>query len=155
MDEATFLVNHYITRSWHYKGSRPTKPYSYDNKQKVGVFGALGKGCVVTHTANSLNSQNFIIFLQKILAKHEKVLLIMDNVQMHFSKIMFPFYQRHPQLQILRTPKYSPQFNPIETYWRNIKQWTGLHITLSIKKLEVVLLKAFEKSFLRPLVSEL
>ena len=115
MDESSFLVNHYITESWHKKGSRPTKPYAYDKKKKVNAFGALGENCVLTHIADRLTSQNFIVFLEKLMKKHEKVLLIMDNVQMHFSKLMMPFYQK-TGLQILRLPKYSPQFNPIEIY---------------------------------------
>jgi len=154
LDEASFLVNHYITRSWHRKGIRPIKLYSYDNKKKVSVFGALTDDCVITHIADSLNSQNFIILIEKILSKYEKVLLIMDNVQMHFSKLMMPFYEKHSQIKILRTPKYSPQFNPIEIYWRNVKQWIGLNITLSIKKLHETVERAFEKSFLIPKVSD-
>ncbi len=148
-------MNHYITKSWHTKGSRPTKPYSYDNKKKVSVFGALGKNEVITHIADSLNSQNFIIFLEKILRIHEKVLLIMDNVQMHFSKLMIPFFQKNQNIQILRTPKYSPQFNPIEIYWKNIKQWIGLKITLTIKQLKKAVQQSTKKEFLIPNVSEL
>lgn len=154
MDEASFLVNHYITKSWHKKGSRPIKPYSYDKNKQVRVFGAISEDSSITHIADSLNSQNFIIFLEKIIAKHEKVLLIMDNVQMHFSKLMLPFYAKHPEIQILRTPKYSPQFNPIEIYWRNVKDWVGLNITLTIKKLQEVVERALKKDFLIPKVSD-
>ena len=148
-------MNHYIARSWHKKGSQPTKPYAYDRKQKVNLFGVLGHDCVITHQANSLNSQNFIMFLEKILKKHEKTLLIMDNVQMHFSKLMRPYYQKHPNIQILRTPKYSPQFNPIETYWKNIKQWIGQKITLTIKQLTKAVQKATKKQNLIPKISEI
>lgn len=155
MDEASFLVNQYISKSWHEKGSRPTKKYAYDKTKKVCTFGALANNEIITHNADSLSSQNFIIFLEKILKKHEKVLLIMDNVQMHFSKLMMPFYQKNPNIHILRTPKYSPQFNPIEIYWKNIKQWVGLHVTLNIKQLENVLESSFKKDFLMPNISEI
>ena len=154
MDEASFLINHYITKSWHKIGSRPIKPYSYDKNKTVRVFGAISEDSSITHIADSLNSQNFIIFLEKILTKHEKVLLIMDNVQMHFSKLMLPFYQKYPEIQILRTPKYSPQFNPIEIYWRNVKDWVGLSIILNINKLEEVVRLGLEKDFLIPKISE-
>ena len=87
------------------------------------------------------------------MEKHEKVLLIMDNVQMHFSKLMRPFYQK-TGLQILRLPKYSPQLNPIETYWRNIKQWIGLNITLSVKQLQKAVETALIKDSLIPNVSD-
>lgn len=148
-------MNHYIARSWHKKGSQPIKPYAYDKKKKISLFGALGHDCTLTHQATSLNSQNFITFLNKIQQKHEKVLLIMDNVQMHFSKLMTPYYQKHPGIQILRTPKYSPQHNPIEIYWKNIKQWVGLKITLTIKQLTQTVQEATKKQNLIPHISKI
>jgi transposase len=79
----------------------------------------------------------------------------MDNVSMHFSKLMMPFFQKNHGIQILRLPKYSPQYNPIEIYWREIKRCIGYNVVTSIHQLKNVVEIALKKDSLIPNISEI
>jgi transposase len=116
---------HYLTHVWFHKGKRPIKRYAFDHRTRIFAFGALSFDKVVTEITPSPNSRNFITFLQKLQRKHKKLLLVMDNINAHFTKMAREFY-KNKEIVIVPLPKYSPQCNPIEQFWRNTK--SGLRI---------------------------
>ena len=54
---------------------------------------------------------------------HQHVILIQDGARYHASKAMLEFFAHYKQqLTVYQLPAYSPEFNPIEYLWRNIKK---------------------------------
>jgi transposase len=45
------------------------------------------------------------------------VILILDNVRYHHAKLFNEFLAKHPELEIMYLPPYSPDLNPIERAW--------------------------------------
>ncbi|MBK1809034.1 transposase [Clostridium sp. YIM B02505] len=56
------------------------------------------------------------------LNKDKKVVVFMDNAKNHTSKCMQEFYfKNRDRLKVINLPRYSPQMNPQEHIWRNLK----------------------------------
>jgi len=49
--------------------------------------------------------------------------LIQDGARYHTSRAMRQFFAEHTdQLTVVQLPSYSPDFNPIEHLWHNVRQ---------------------------------
>ena len=73
----------------------------------------------------------------------------MDNFSTHYTKKLMRWYKRN-KVVIIKFPKYSPQLNPIERYWKNIKQWLGTRPPLTFKELKTTWDKAIKDTNLWP-----
>lgn len=73
----------------------------------------------------------------------------MDNIRTHFTKDLMKWYLEN-DVAVIRFPKYSPQLNPIEQYWKNIKQWLGTKPIISFKYLRKTLGKIIKWKDLWP-----
>ena len=153
LDETSFMLMHYLTHVWFPKGKRPIKRYAFDHRTRVFAFGALSFDKIITEITPSPNSTNFIKFLQNLHAKYKKLLLVMDNVSAHFTKMAKVFYKQH-NIKVVPLPKYSPQCNPIELYWRAVKKWIANKEFFNKNMLRDVVMEAFEQRFLVPKISE-
>jgi transposase len=66
------------------------------------------------------NYQSFKKHLKKILYTYRNqstILMVVDNVRFHHAKLLKKWLVRHPKLQIIYLPPYSPTLNPIERAW--------------------------------------
>ena len=73
----------------------------------------------------------------------------MDNISTHFTKDLRKWYKKN-KVVIINLPKYSPQLNPIEQYWKNIKQWLGTRPPLTFIALQKALNEAIQMKSLMP-----
>ena len=74
---------------------------------------------------NSFKGAGIIAYLQSLLATtHRKILLIWDNATWHKSEEIKDFLQTAVghRLWVANTPPYSPEFNPDELVWANLKR---------------------------------
>lgn len=76
-----------------------------------------------------LNSESYIEFLSDVLGKTKKhIILIQDGATYHISKKMNAFFNQHAdRITVYRLPTYSPDYNPIEKWWKKVKQ-AGIHL---------------------------
>jgi putative transposase len=78
-----------------------------------------------------MNSDLFEGWLEHIfspsLENPEKSVLIIDNAS-HHPKDRVQDIADEYGFTVISLPKYSPDFNPIELYWANIKNWLRLHL---------------------------
>ena len=73
------------------------------------------------HATNALFFEDWFEFeLLAVMPKH--TLIIMDNATFHRKKQLFNIAQRYG-MYLLFLPPYSPDFNPIEQSWANLKHW--------------------------------
>ena len=72
---------------------------------------------------------HFLIELQKALKAHHKeeyqdyisqLVVIMDNASVHRTKVIGDFF-RKTKIVCITLPQYTPEFNPIEKYFRMVK----------------------------------
>jgi len=80
---------------------------------------------VYTLKVERKNSQTFIQFLEYLLVQcfpDDKVILVLDNASYHKSKAtLATFSLFEPRVRVVWLPKYSPDLNPIERFWRHLK----------------------------------
>jgi transposase len=58
------------------------------------------------------------------------------------------------KIKMIRLLPYSPELNPIEQYWKNLKRWLGTKPIFSKSDLMLELKKALKKDFLMPKISD-
>jgi len=78
-----------------------------------------------------MNSDLFEGWLEHIfvpaLKNPEKSVIILDNAS-HHPKDRIQSIADEYGFRVIYLPKYSPDLNPIELYWANIKNWLRLHL---------------------------
>ena len=78
-----------------------------------------------------MNSDLFCGWLEHVfaplLANPKKSIIIIDNASHHPKDRIYDIAEEHGFF-VLFLPKYSPDLNPIEKYWANIKNWLRLHL---------------------------
>lgn len=125
-DEASFPQWGTLTYTWARKGKQPTVKTSGIRKG-YKVFGLIeyfsGR---FFHKAQEgrLNSESYIAFLIGVMERTtEDIFIIQDGASYHWSKAVTQFLNDHAdRITQFQLPPYSPDFNPIEKLWRNIKE---------------------------------
>ncbi|WP_394295706.1 transposase, partial [Candidatus Methanoperedens nitratireducens] len=66
----------YLTYGWFPVGSHPTVKYEYKRKEKHCVFGSLNAKHFIYEFAETLNSDIFKKFLQKLIYQFKKLVIV-------------------------------------------------------------------------------
>ncbi|MBU1750820.1 MAG: transposase [Chloroflexi bacterium] len=76
-----------------------------------------------THTGK-FSSASYQDFLRQVLTQTTQPwFIIQDGASYHTSKARQEFFAAHnDRITVYQLPRYSPQFNPIEFLWRNVKK---------------------------------
>lgn len=109
-------------RRWAKRGSRPKLPYT-NSHLRCHVIGAVqpdtGKAFALTMPHS--DTEIFQIFLNQFAAAHPKrkdkqIVLVLDNASWHKAKRL-----NWQHIKPLYLSPYSPDLNPIEVLWLNLK----------------------------------
>ena len=140
-------------KGWFRTGSRPTVKYVANKFQKVHVFGALGICTLITKTSQAINAKKFLPFLRRLRKRYCKLCIIVDNARWHLTKDVLDF-TKASGIKMIRLLPYSPELNPIEQYWKNVKQWLGTKPIFDKENLVRELKKALLKDIFMPDISD-
>lgn len=99
---------------------------------------------VITKISTKINSKKFLAFLKRLHKVSKKLCVVIDNARWHLTKEVLGFAKR-VNMKFIRLLTYSPELNPIEQYWQNVKKWLGTRVWFSIQELEKQLRIAFRK----------
>jgi transposase len=153
LDESIFALVPHLTRGWFIVGSRPTKKIINNPHQKRCVFGAMFDNKIITKISTKINSRKFLAFLKRLHKSNKKLCIIVDNARWHLTKKVLDFAKKIG-MKFIRLLAYSPELNPIEQYWQNVKKWLGTRMWFSICELEKQLRAAFKRNDLLPKINE-
>jgi transposase len=78
----------------------------------------------------SMNSAFFLVWFTYFLlpALDPGTIIVMDNARFHPREKLFELAKIY-NCRVVFQPKYSPDLNPIEKLWANLKNWLRLHAT--------------------------
>jgi len=69
---------------------------------------------------NRRNYQSFKKHIKKVLRiyrNQSKIIMVVDNVRFHYAKLLKMWLLKHPKLELVYLPPYSPELNPVERAW--------------------------------------
>ncbi len=123
-DEASVRTDHHAGTTWAPVGRTPVVRGT-GNRTSVNMISAVsarGKLHFSVIEGNT-NAENFIEYLKKLM--HDipgKTFLIVDGHSAHTAKITRQFVaDNKDRLKLFFLPPYSPELNPDEWVWKNIK----------------------------------
>jgi transposase len=91
-------------------------------------MGAMGmdNGQLITMKAEIFNAFSFKGFINRIINKAKtkrKILLVLDNARFHHARINNDFLiSVKDKIKLLYLPAYSPDLNPIESFWKKTRR---------------------------------
>jgi len=123
-DEAGCRNDHHSGTTWAPVGETPVVRFTA-KRESIGMISAIslrGKMSWMIFEG-SMNSARFIEFLKElILDVKGKIFLIVDNVSYHKSAEVKTWVERHQnRIELFFLPGYSPDLNPDEWVWKNVK----------------------------------
>ena len=94
------------------------------SRSSMKMVGAIGDdGAYHLHFCESADSDSVIALFERLRELHGKVFLILDNASAHKSgKIKEYLKEAGSDVILWYLPPYTPQQNPIEIWWREIKR---------------------------------
>jgi putative transposase len=98
----------------------PTSRYD-----RVSVIGGMARdGTVLSNSVvGSVKSQGVVAFLEYVLQRLSgPVIVVVDNARIHRSKLVKAWLAKHSRLELVHTPPYAPECNPIEWLWSWVKR---------------------------------
>ena len=124
-DEASFAQWGSLSYTWT-KGQQPTVKTSGKRKgyKVFGLIDFFSGRLFWKGQTDRFNAASYMAFLEEVLTQTERhFLLIQDGARYHTSKATQEFFAAHAdRLTKYQLPSYSPDFNPIEYLWRNVKK---------------------------------
>lgn len=125
-DEVSFAQWGSLSYTWAPKGQQPTVKTS-GRRKGYKVFGLIEyfSGRLFWQgQIDRFNAESYITFLTGVLAQtKEPLILIQDGAKYHTCQATQAFLAAHTdRLTKYQLPAYSPDFNPIEHLWRNVKK---------------------------------
>ena len=124
MDESGFEAETIRPYGYARIGKPCIDSYNWQAKKRTNVIGALYKKMLfaLDYFEHNINSSIFYHWCKHTLIPSLKIkcVIVMDNARFHKSKRIQKLLNRHGH-RILWLPPYSPDLNPIEKKWAQVK----------------------------------
>ena len=123
-DEAGVGIMTRAGRTWGEVGAPPVVPAT-DRRGGYNVLSVITATGTLRYSieAHSINSERYLAFLQQVLrGRTRPLILLADNVSFHRSAAVRQFVRAHrTQIRMFFLPTHSPELNPDEQVWNEIK----------------------------------
>lgn len=123
-DEAAVDLRDHSGKTWGDCGVRPDV-YVTGQRGRLNILSVItAKGDFHYHvTEKRINSEEYIQFLKQLIQERDRsLILIVDRASFHCSKQVRAFIWCHrDQIRLYYLPTYSPELNPDEHVWEEIK----------------------------------
>ena len=126
LDETGILLGLARTHARSHPGEKITELKPFYRAAKVTAIGAISKKKVLAlMTMNgSMDGRAFSVFIEKLLCPQfwPGAVVVMDNLPAHKVASIEPMIRAVGASVICLSP-YSPEFNPIELWWSQLKSF--------------------------------
>ena len=123
-------------RSWSKVGRRAVMPQkqAFSNSYLYSAVAPVTGDDFHLIGLDSMNAQTEALFLTELKKKHpdQQVVVVMDNAPCHRPNILHTI----PGLTIIYLPPYSPELNPVERYFEELRRATANELFTTMEDLE-------------------
>ena len=144
-DEAAVQRSQNPAYGWRPTGGREQVRASF-SRESVRIFGAMSQDELRIKIVESTNSETFREFLEEIRRDRPRLFMVLDNASYHKSKAVREYVEStggDVELEFL--PPYTPQLNPVETVWRDLKKRLAGRFFRSLDELKVAITAILER----------
>jgi transposase len=124
--------NCYKQRGWGKIGQKLIGKISGKHIKRTNIVAGLWNKEIVVPLIfqGSCNTELFVRWIAEQLVPSLKVgqTVVMDNASIHKSPCVRKLIEE-AGCRLIYLPPYSPDLNPIETFWANMKQWIKCNMT--------------------------
>ena len=131
-------------------GRRPTKGREQVrasfSRESVRIFGAMPQDELRIKIVESTNSETLREFLEEICGDRPRLFMVLDNASYHKSKAVKEYVKStggDVELEFLSP--YTPQLNPVETVWRDLKKRLAGRFFRSLDELKAAITAILER----------
>ena len=122
VDAAAFVDAPSSTRGIWIKGGKDTVQINF-SKKSIKTIGVLGRGTFDMQFHQKTDADSVIALLEYLRYRYGKVFVILDNAGAHTGKQMNDYIKSTKGDVVLWfLPPRTPQHNPIEMQWREIRR---------------------------------
>ncbi len=121
-DECSFSNTAGVGYNWSPKGAQPAVVCKQRKQERLTLMGSLnyetGQATVDFHEKG--NQASFRKHIRRVLRAYRdspKIIMVLDNVRYHHAKALKSWLSRHPKIDLVYLPPYSPNLNPVERMW--------------------------------------
>jgi transposase len=134
--------------TWAPRGKTPTllEQAGRDHLSVIAAIAPNGR-IYVAGQDRSFTGEDIVWFLSKLCSRYRKLdlLLIWDGASIHRSEAVKVFLKGRPgRVHLECLPAYSPELNPTELVWNQIKQGLKNRVFLSLEDLTQAVLEQFK-----------
>jgi len=131
-DQSKVYLEGTLSRRWNPVGQQPLVIDGARQKQADNLYGAvhLGTGAEVAPFAiDWQDSDATILWYEMLLAEcpRGQILLWQDQAPHHTSEEVEDWLKAHPRIEVIEFPKYTPEENPKERTWKDLKEEVSHH----------------------------
>ena len=120
-DEARFGRMVRLRKCWSPSPLRPVVHNGYQ-REYTYVYGAVSPmdGGFDWMLSDKMNTEQMGLFLEQVSARHpdEFIVMVVDGASSHVSKAL----KTPENIRLLRLPPYSPELNPCENVWDELRE---------------------------------
>lgn len=131
-DQSKVYLEGTLGRRWNPIGEQPLIPDGARSKRAENLYGAvhLGTGAEVAPFAiDWQDSDATICWYQQVLKEcpRGEIVIWQDQAPHHTSEEVEEWLAQHPRIRIVDFPKYTPEENPKEQTWKDLKEEVSHH----------------------------
>jgi transposase len=130
VDEAGFMLQPIIRRTWAPKGQTPVIKINRPH-DRISVIGAITIRREDRHfafhyklSADNINCRGPTVakFIEELRNKlRGEMTLIWDEIPIHWGSVMKQYLVDHPSIEAHAFPPYAPELNPVDMAWGYVK----------------------------------
>jgi transposase len=147
LDEMGVLLGLARTNARAVPGSRAYDFKPFYRGSKVSVIGAItsSKILAVMTIDKSMNSDVFEVYISKLLVPQlwPGAVVVMDNLPAHKVDVITPLIEAVGARVLYMSP-YSPEFNPIENWWSQLKAFLRQFSPTTSRMVDILIATAMD-----------
>lgn len=147
VDQTRKTVGCELYHSWFPCGQRVKLPFWEHSKKGVKLLGAVSDDCELfaTEVVDRFTSEITIRFLRALQDEFGEKIHVLLDIASYFKSQQVQDFIEETEIEVTYFPRGSPDLNPVEECWRQLKHSLGNRFFSSIDELRPAIFNALDQ----------